>query len=206
MARRSKENAIDWDAIERAYRLGTKSNKQLAAEFQVDPGSIGKRAKAHGWVIDKSKDVEVVTNSLLIQSASGIPNPNSTPSALEIKAAGQANYEVVMSHRAGLARLAAVKDKMLAHIECAVDEMPSVSEILSYVRKAAADDDSAGKAMEMLRKAAGRGALVDDLKKVAEIDEKVRKGQREAFGIDRDADKPAFEYESILRKVHALKG
>lgn len=205
MARRSKENAIDWDAIEKAYRLGNKSNKQLAAEFGVDAGFIGKKARAGGWVVDKSKEVEAVTNSLLIQSASGIPNPNSTPSALEVKAAGQANFDVIMGHRVGLARMASVKDKLLGNIESAVDGMQSVDEILAFVREAATDDESAGKAMDMLRKVAGRGALVDDLKKLAEIDEKVRKGQREAFGIDKEGDKPSFEYEAILRRVHAAK-
>jgi hypothetical protein len=30
----------------------------------------------------------------------------------------------------------------------------------------------------------GRSALVDDLKKLADVDEKVRKGEREAFSIE----------------------
>jgi len=205
MARRSKDNAIDWDALEKQYRIGQKSNKQLGEEYNVDPATIGRRAKKFGWVVDKSEEVAAATNSLLIQAASGTSNPNATPSALDIKAAAQTNFTVIMGHRAGLARLAKVKDKMLDHIESAVEGMTSVDEIVAFVRNASDDDESVGKALEMLRKAVGRGALVDDLKKLSEIDEKVRKGEREAFGIDKEGDKPAFEYEAVLRRIRELK-
>lgn len=205
MARRSKDNAIDWDALEKQYRIGQKSNKQLGEEYSVDPATIGRRAKKFGWVVDKSEEVAAATNSLLIQAASGTSNPNATPSALDIKAAAQTNFTVIMGHRAGLARLAKVKDKMLDHIESAVEGMTSVDEIVAFVRNASDDDESVGKALEMLRKAVGRGALVDDLKKLSEIDEKVRKGEREAFGIDKEGDKPAFEYEAVLRRIRELK-
>ena len=36
-----------------------------------------------------------------------------------------------------------------------------------------------------------RGALVDDLKKLAEVDEKVRKGEREAFSITSEVEEAA---------------
>lgn len=49
MARRGKDNAIDWDAIERQYRLGTKSNSQLAADFGVEVSTIGRYALRKGW-------------------------------------------------------------------------------------------------------------------------------------------------------------
>lgn len=206
MARRSKENAIDWDAIERQWKLGQKSNKQLAEEFGVQPSTIGRRAEKFGWVQDKAKDVEAATNSLLIQAASGNANPNATPSALEVKAAAQANADVILAHRTGLVRESSVADKLLTHIESAIDELPTVSEIIDFVRKGSPDEpENTTKALEMLRRAASRGALVDDFKKVAESRERIRKGQREAFGIDKEGDKPAFEYEAVLRKVHALR-
>jgi hypothetical protein len=36
----------------------------------------------------------------------------------------------------------------------------------------------------------GRSALVDDLKKLADVDEKIRKGEREAFNIESLDDTP----------------
>lgn len=203
MARRSKDNAIDWDAIGRQYRLGQKSNKQLGEEFGVDHSTIGKKAKALGWVIDKSKDVEDVTNSLLIQAASGKSNPNSTPSELEIKAAAMTNAELILTHRKGLRRLGGLRDKLLDQIEMAVMNAGEIEGVLEMIRNP--DENGVDRLNDRLRKALDRPALIDDLKKLAEVDEKVRKGEREAFGIDKEGDKPVFEYEAVLRRVHAAK-
>lgn len=51
------------------------------------------------------------------------------------------------------------------------------------------DDNGIDRANDALRKAMSRSALVDDLKKLADVDEKVRKGEREAFGLDDDPTK-----------------
>ena len=50
------------------------------------------------------------------------------------------------------------------------------------------DENGIDRANDALRKAMSRSALVDDLKKLADVDEKVRKGEREAFGLDAAAD------------------
>ena len=52
--RRGKDNAIDWPSIEEQYRLGLKSNLQLANEFGVECSSIGRKAKRDGWVSGRS--------------------------------------------------------------------------------------------------------------------------------------------------------
>jgi hypothetical protein len=41
---------------------------------------------------------------------------------------------------------------------------------------------------------------IDSTKKLAEIDEKVRKGEREAFGLDKDAGGDA-RFEELLGKI-----
>lgn len=200
MARRTKDNAVDWNAIERTYRLGKKSNKQLGADFDVDHSSIGRRAKKFGWVVDKSEEVDAVTNSLLIQAASGNANPNATPSALEIKAAGQTNADVVLNQRVGLRRLGALRDGMLDHMEGAVAHMPDLADLIEQMRNP--DDNGQDRVNDRMRKALGRSDLIDDLKKLAEIDEKVRKGENEAFGIGKD--KGLEPWEDLLQRLGTL--
>lgn len=202
MARRSKENAIDWDAIEKQFRLGTKSNKQLADEFGVQPSSIGRRAEKYGWVVDKAEEVEAVRNSLLIQAASGNANPNATPSALEVQAAGVAQAGMITGHLASLAREGSIADKILVSIESALDATPGLSEIVEFVRKADPSGESLQSVGDMLRRAAGRGPIVDDFKKTVETKSRIRKDQREASGIDKNSDKPASPYEAILKRIH----
>jgi hypothetical protein len=203
MARRGKDNAIDWDAIERQYRLGTKSNSQLAADFGVEPSSIGRRAKKYGWVANKSEEVQATRESLLIQAALGNANPNATPSALEVKAAAQQGADVVMGHRKGLARLGALRDKLLAEIEVITDNrelFEQLGEVLDESGEDANGRFRADKQNEIYRKVISMTERIDSTKKLAEIDEKVRKGEREAFGLDKDAGGDA-RFEELLGKI-----
>ena len=54
-----------------------------------------------------------------------------------------------------------------------------------------------------MAKAMDRPQLVDDLKKLAEIDERTRKGEREAFNLDDGEDKKGSDVDEILRKINA---
>ena len=89
---------------------------------------------------------------------------------------------MILGHRKGLLRITNVKVKLLEQIEQAVGNMAELADLIDLVR----DPDAQGidRANEAMKKVMGRSALVDDLKKLAEIDERVRKGEREAFKID----------------------
>ncbi|HOW46159.1 MAG TPA: hypothetical protein P5305_04070 [Rubrivivax sp.] len=207
MARRSKENAIDWDAIERQYRLGVKTNKQLGEEFGVDHSSIGRRAKSHGWVADKSKDVDAVTNSLLIQNASGNANPNATPTPLEIKAAAQVNADVVLEHRKDIGRTRALFGRLLAEVEL-FTEWPAAQELLREMTEivhGGEDKDGNPKKPprsinEMLDRVLTGPGRIESAKKLTEILEKLVKLERQAFGID-DEDKGGSDLDRLLLKI-----
>lgn len=203
MARRGKDNAIDWDAIERQYRLGTKSNTQLAEEFGVEPSSIGRRAKKLGWVANKSEEVKTTTEALLIQAASGNANPNATPSALEIKVAAQASADVVLGHRKGLTRLAALRDKLLTEVEQITDNrelFEQLGEILDQSGEDANGRYKSDKQNEIYRKVISMSERIDNTKKLVEIDEKVRKGEREAFGLDKESGGDG-RFEDMLKRI-----
>jgi hypothetical protein len=46
---KSESEPIDWEAIERDYRSGSMSNRELGRWYQISESAIRKRAKAHGW-------------------------------------------------------------------------------------------------------------------------------------------------------------
>lgn len=205
MANRSKENAVDWDALERQYRLGKKSNKQLGAEFDVDPSSIGKRAKRLGWVADKSKDVDVATNALLIQSASGNSNPNSTPTAFEVKVAAQTNADIILAHRSSLRSMAAVEEKLLRAVEAAVNKMDDIDEFFAMAKEAFKDDPiGGGDVFRGINKLLGRSALIDDYKRLVEAAERRRNGERQAFNIVDGVSDDKGGVEAMLKRLGSL--
>lgn len=191
MARRSD---IDWDAIEREFRLGQKSNKQLATDHGVQPSSIGRRAEKYGWVQDKAAEVRTRAANLLVQStaaeatgnATGNANPNATPSDREIKVAARVAADVVLGHRKGLSKLSKLRDSMLDEIEAQTTAQDMLAEIIEVARMP--DENGVDKRSDLLMKVISLPSRVESLKKLTEVDEKIRKGEREAFGISADDD------------------
>lgn len=204
MGRRSAENAIDWDGIERQYRLGKKSNKQLAEEFYVSASSIGRRADKCGWVANKAQEVDAATNSLLIQNASGNANPNATPTPAEIKVAAQTNADVVLGHRLGLRRLRALREKLLNELELITDNQELFGQLGRLLDESGPDAGGTSrrdKLSELYRKVISLTERISNTKQIAEIDEKIRRGEREAFGVD-SAEAQLSPLDELLKKLH----
>lgn len=198
MGRRTGANAIDWDLIEREYRLGLKSNKQLAAEFGVHAASIGRRADKYGWVVDKRGEVDATVGSLLIQAASGVCNPNATPNAIQIKAAAQATADVVLAHRGSLDRLAAQRDRLLQEQELMTEHTDAMLEAVSDLDDGSAVEQRQARLVQAVLSHPDR---VESLKKLTEIDERIRRGQREAFGLDDRREERESSHAATLRKA-----
>jgi hypothetical protein len=203
MARR-KVGSVDWDAMHAQYRIGKKSKKQLAVEFGVTPSTVTRKAEQFGWVQDKVEEVDTITSSLLIQHASGNANPNATPSALEIKAAAQASADVVFGHRKGLKRLGNLKELMLNELSATTVEIDMLKEIVEVARNP--DENGQDKRNDLLQKVISLPSRVDSLKKLAEIDAQVRKGEREAFGLDVTADTVKTSFEDFLTAIGKRNG
>lgn len=189
MARRTD---IDWDAIEREYRLGQKSNKQLAADHQVQSSSIGRRAEKYGWVQDKAGEVRTRAANILVKvtaagsggNATKNANPNATPTDKEIKVAATVAARVVLGHRKGLAKLTKLRDAMLDEIDAQTTQLGTIEEMVV----ADAVEAEADRRQELVQRLTSLPSRIESLKKLTEIDEKIRRGEREAFGIEKGAD------------------
>jgi hypothetical protein len=118
-----------------------------------------------------------------VQQQCTVAHQNATDTVL---AAVDVNIRVIMGHRHGLSHIAEVKTQLLNQIRHAAANMVDLAEVIDMVRNP--DDNGMDRANDALKKAMGRSALVDDLKKLADVDEKVRKGEREAFGLGSDAE------------------
>ena len=184
----STRRKIDWDAVERDYRTGKFTQRELADKYGVTHGAVGKQAREHGWKKDLTEEIRRATNAKLTeQLVSSEVAKGSQQVANTVAAAAEVNTRVILGHRAGLQAITNVKRTLLSQIEQAASLLPDLAEVIEMVRQP--DDNGMDRANDALRKAMSRSALVDDLKKLADVDEKVRKGEREAFALDEDPDK-----------------
>lgn len=184
-----KAKRADWDAIERDYRTAKFTLRELASKHGVSHQAIAKRSKVNAWTQDLSIAIRQATNAKLVDElvAKEVASGGQEVANVVLIAA-EVNTQVILGHRQGLREITEVKNQLLNQIRQAAANMGDLADIIEMVRKP--DDNGQDKANDALRKAMGRSALVDDLKKMADVDEKVRKGEREAFGIESMADTP----------------
>ena len=173
---------VDWEAVERDYRTSQLTLRELGEKHGCAHPAIARKAKAEGWQRDLTDAVKQATSSKLIQAAvtSAVTNKHQAVTNAVLVAA-EVNTQVILGHRKGLNRITRIKEALLDQIEQAAQLMPELADVIEMVRQP--DDNGVDKANDALRKAMSRSGLVDDLKKLAEIDERVRKGEREAFNI-----------------------
>lgn len=184
-----KRIRADWDAIERDYRTDKFTLRELAAKYNVTHTTISRRAEKLGWTKDLTDAIRQATNARLVQQSVQQQCTSAHQNATDtVLIAAEVNVQIIQGHRRGLQRLTAIKERLLDQIEQAAALMPELSEVIEMVRKE--DEKGIDKANDALRKAMARSGLTDDLKKLAEVDEKVRKGEREAYGIASGEDEP----------------
>ena len=102
---------VDWEAIEREYRAGVLSLREIARAHAVSDTAIRKKAKAEGWeraLADKVR--EAVREKLVREDGSqfGSHPPRATDAAV-VQAAAVRGFEIVTSHRRDLTQLHGLK-------------------------------------------------------------------------------------------------
>lgn len=187
----------DWEACERDYRTGKFTLRELEAMHGANNATISRRAAKHKWTQDLAIAIRHATNVALIESIiTDECSKSQQNTAVAVLAAAEIRKEIILSHRAGLQEIKNVKDILLNQIRQAAVNIVDLEEVIEMVRNP--DDNGMDKANDALRKAMSRSALADDLKKLADVDEKVRKGEREAFTID-DAPPPDTSKQNRTR-------
>lgn len=182
-----KRRKVDYEALERDYRTGKFTLRELAEKHNLSHQAIAKRAKTQGWTQDLGEQIRQATSAKLVANLVNQEVARSGQAvANTVLVAAEINTQVILGHRKGLNRITRIKELLLDQIEQAAANLPELAEVIEMVRNP--DDNGVDKANDALRKALSRTGLVDDLKKLAEVDERVRKGEREAFNITGPTD------------------
>lgn len=109
---------IDWEAIEREYRAGQLSIREIARQHKISNPAIIGRAKRGGWVRDLSARVRGQIRAALISDLSG--DASGANARDTVDAAAARGVELVRSHRAHLKALwetiATVRQQLGVHL------------------------------------------------------------------------------------------
>jgi len=89
--------AYDWEAVERDYRLGLHSLRELSARHGPSEGAIRKKAKAEGWSKDLSAQIRQRVREKACRAAA--PEDKAASDAEIVETAADACTEIIRGHQ-----------------------------------------------------------------------------------------------------------
>ena len=93
-----KRKPVDWDSVERDYRAGMLSLREIAAPHGITEGAIRKKAKALGWERDLTARVNEKVRNELVRNQYATENKERTEKEI-IDTAAATVVQVVRNHR-----------------------------------------------------------------------------------------------------------
>lgn len=194
----AKRPKYDWEKIEREFRAGQLSIREIGAQYGPSDTAIRKRAKAEGWSRDLSDEVRQRTKAKLVRGEVRTESGGSQFSDEEIaEQAAERAVEVVQLHRRDIKAGRETVRTML-------DELTSAcvnQDVLEEVLQQQLDEEDASPqrrlAVERMMSLQGRAqtaqSLTNSLKTLITL-------ERQAFNID-DQPKEQDSLDELLAAV-----
>lgn len=164
----------DWEAIERAYRAGSLSLRDIADKHGTKESTIRSRAKKHGWQRDLTDQVKTATQAKLSRKASRnvVAQDSVRDDAQIVDEASDEAADVVLAHRVILSRWRSIAGKLCD----ALDEMDVTPE--------------------------NHGEFARSLNSGVDAQLKVIKGERQAYNLDtEEGDKTVDTLSSLMDEL-----
>jgi len=178
MGRRTKENSIDWELVEKEYRLGQFSLRRIAAQFDIQPSAISRKAKKEGWVQDKSEQVKILSDNQLILSNTHKATEKATPTKAEIEEAATARTNKVLDHRADILRSRNLLMLLIGELEITtgnLDLFEKLGELMYTIEGESTEAQQAAQAkrIEVFNRIISTSSRIDSFKKAVDTLEKL---------------------------------
>lgn len=200
------KRVIDWEAIEREYRAGIRSLRDIADQFGVTEGAIRKRARRDGWERDLSGKIAAQAEALVRKDAVRESVRADERAIIESNAELQAT--AILSHRSDIRRNRDLLSRLLAELTAQTGD-PAMFDRLGELLR---DPDANGmdKLNEIYKKSISLPARIKGMKDLVDTLRVLIALEREAFGIkdapdedrrrrDGAAMSPAEAWEELLQ-------
>lgn len=179
---KDKRTPVDWEAVEREYRAGIKTLRQIADEAGVVHGAINKRAKKNGWSRDLSAKVaqraeDLVSKSLVSKEVS---KERLVSERQVVETNAQMLADKVINQREDIKRARNIVNKLFAEVEAECDhkeDFERIGELLAAPDANGKDrlNDLYRAAISLPERVRSAKALSEALKVLIELERRVLK-------------------------------
>ncbi|MDF3917505.1 hypothetical protein P3W43_01405 [Salinicola salarius] len=178
----------DWEAIERAYRAGLLSIREIATEYGVSHTAINKRAKKEGWDRDLKAKIKAKADSLVskreVSSQVSTRNPETEREIIESNATVIAN--VRMAHRGDIRRSRGLVNKLLDELESVSDNVDLFEELGELMHSP--DDKGMDKLNDLYHKVISLPSRSKTMKDLADTLKTLISLERQAYDLENAGD------------------
>ena len=184
----------DWEAIEREYRAGQLSAREIGLQHGVSHTAINKRAKAQHWTRDLAKAVRQKVSDTLVSSEVSSGNAHEA-----VETAAARGVELVRQHRRSLGRAQTIIEKLLAELERGTD---NIDEIEEAVEEETAGDGN-GKRRSMMLKAVSLPQRAQTAAALSLTIKNIIPLERQAFSLDEGGSPESGDGPQVIEIVAA---
>ena len=178
----------DWEAVERDYRTGRYTLRELEAQHGVSYAQISRKASALGWCKDLREVIKQATDAALLRETVTQAQKDATDTVL---VAAEANTQVILGHRRDVAATRQVAADLLQELgrsALLAEDQELLAQILAGSGAEPVDE---ARARAVVQKALALPGRVSSVKQLADTFDKLQLAERRAFGIDDPAAKSA---------------
>ena len=177
---------VDWEAVERDFRTGHFTLRELEAKHGVSYAQISRRSSKEGWTKDLREVIKQATDAALLRETVTDAQKDATETVL---VAAELNKNVILSHRGDLKATRDVAAELLGELSRAAlmaEDQELLSQILAGTGAEPADE---ARARAVVSKALSVNSRISSVKQLADAFDKLQVAERRAFGLDEKAER-----------------
>lgn len=159
---------IDWESVEREYRTGVRSLRDIAEEFGCSHAAIKKRADKEGWPRDLSARIQAAAEEKVSRAEVSTAVTMETKIAEReiVEANALAIADAVLNQRRDVQRARRIVQKLFAEMESQIDGLEDLQQLGELMMRP--DEKGVDKLNELYQKIIALPSRVDSTKKLAE--------------------------------------
>lgn len=184
-----KTKQVDWEAVEREYRAGISSQREIAEKYGVSHTAIQKRAKRDDWQRDLQAKIKAKADALVAKAevASTVAAETTATERELVEANATAIMRVRLTHRKDIARARDLAMKLLGELEQTAEAIPLIERLEALVASdAGADEKAIAQRAAALQKVLELPTRTGTMKMLADTMTKLVTLERQAYSLDND--------------------
>lgn len=132
-------HVIDWEGVERDYRAGIKSVREIAATYGCSHTIINKRAATYGWARDLGGKIRAKADALVAKEAVSrmVSTETRIPEREIVEANAVVQANIRREHRSDIQRTKRVANTLIEKLERRVEALASTGDKFDDLREQA---------------------------------------------------------------------